>query len=125
MADKYDGELEEILDNLSFYLPDEVSNLNHNDLPETKAKLSALLRRAEVEAKVKSKSGLLNRLVSTYRKINPPIKQSPMELSEEAKLYNKFVDDLYKFVDIERDKIERLQALLPRSPQEGESDGSC
>lgn len=50
MADKYDAEVDEILDTMQGYIDDDEIQLKVK--LEAKAKLSALLRRVEVEARV-------------------------------------------------------------------------
>lgn len=57
-------------------------------------------------ARARSRSKLLDRLQRTYTKVTKPIAESPMELTSGAELYNRFVDDLSKFIRIERHKIE-------------------
>lgn len=61
----------------------------------------------ELEALVQSRiSEVLNRLERTYRRIVPPIKDSPMELTLEAAQYNRFVEDLSKFITSERKRYD-------------------
>lgn len=45
-------ELDKILDTLSDYLPDDCFGLNHNDLPETKQAIEALIALAVQEARI-------------------------------------------------------------------------
>jgi len=83
-------------------------------------------RRAELEGRIKSRYKLLNKLLRTYSRIPKPSKESPMDLSGKAAHYNEFVEDLYKFAEIEDKKTEKLKAQLTAQQQldssrEGES----
>lgn len=49
MSQQPDNELEEVLDEIAQYLPDEMSSLNHNDLPEAKQRLLAWRDKAVID----------------------------------------------------------------------------
>lgn len=48
----------------------------------------------------------VSRFAQMYRRINPPIKDSPMELTEEAKIYNKLADDIALYETQRLDQLD-------------------
>lgn len=73
-----------------------------------------------LEARISTRDRLLNKLARTYTPVRKPTDNSPMELTYEAQQYNRFVEDLYKFIEIERNKNE----VALRTQQERTNESS-
>lgn len=107
MADKYDGELDEILDAMQGYIDDDEIQLKVKQ--EAKAKLSALLRRVEIETRV-----------DELKKMWGNAREHTITDIEMVMRHSGNTIDFIEGVDTRHfeNRMSELQALLPRSPQE-------
>lgn len=115
MADKYDAELDEILRSMwwaasdYYHSPDfkprtekKLMTYQDNMTKQNIAKLSTLLRRVEVEGREDELSEI-------------------KKLADYSFQYHSVTHVMYEVYQWTEKRLKELQALLPRSPQEGES----